>query len=77
MTSVQAGQPALEHLDLSVCSHIGPRVRWCGELTLWSGLQSQGYKYVLPSTERDVRFGSQADIEACLRDVRFTPKSGH
>jgi len=25
----------------------------------------------------DVRFGSKADIEACLRDVRFTPKSGH
>jgi hypothetical protein len=25
----------------------------------------------------DVRFGSKADIKACLRDVRFTPKSGH
>ena len=25
----------------------------------------------------NVRFGSKADIEACLRDVRFTPKSGH
>jgi hypothetical protein len=25
----------------------------------------------------DVRFGSKADIEACLRDVRFTRKSGH
>src|SRR5262249_31560116 len=25
----------------------------------------------------DVRFGSKADIEACLRDVRFTPNSGH
>jgi hypothetical protein len=25
----------------------------------------------------DVRFGSKADINACLRDVRFTPKSGH
>ena len=26
---------------------------------------------------RDVRFGSLADIAACQRDVRFTPKSGH
>jgi hypothetical protein len=25
----------------------------------------------------NVRFGSKADIEACLRNVRFTPKSGH
>jgi hypothetical protein len=25
----------------------------------------------------DVRFGSEADILACVRDVRFTPKSGH
>jgi len=25
----------------------------------------------------DVRFGSKADIEACIRDVRFTPESGH
>ena len=25
----------------------------------------------------DVRFGSKADIGARLRDVRFTPKSGH
>ena len=25
----------------------------------------------------DVRFGSKADISACVRDVRFTPKSGH
>ena len=25
----------------------------------------------------DVRFGSKADIEARLLDVRFTPKSGH
>ena len=25
----------------------------------------------------DVRFGSLADIAACLVDVRFTPKSGH
>ena len=25
----------------------------------------------------DVRFGSKADIKARLRDVRFTPKSGH
>src|SRR5262249_12866569 len=24
-----------------------------------------------------VRFGSKADIGACRRDVRFTPKSGH
>jgi hypothetical protein len=24
-----------------------------------------------------VCFGSKADITACLRDVRFTPKSGH
>jgi len=24
----------------------------------------------------DVRFGSKADIEACLSDVRFTPESG-
>jgi hypothetical protein len=24
-----------------------------------------------------VRFGSKADIEAALADVRFTPKSGH
>jgi hypothetical protein len=24
-----------------------------------------------------VRFGSKADIGACSRDVRFTPKSGH
>src|SRR6516165_4786422 len=24
-----------------------------------------------------VRFGSKADIKACPRDVRFTPKSGH
>ena len=27
--------------------------------------------------ETDVRFGSLADIEACPRDVRFTPKSRH
>jgi hypothetical protein len=27
--------------------------------------------------ERDVRFGSKADIGTCPRDVRFTPKSGH
>src|SRR5262252_8098043 len=25
----------------------------------------------------DVRFGSKADIAACLINVRFTPKSGH
>jgi len=25
----------------------------------------------------DVRFGSKADIEACLRDVRFTPEIRH
>ena len=25
----------------------------------------------------DVRFGSKADIVTCLRDVRFTPESGH
>src|SRR5215831_19357230 len=25
----------------------------------------------------NVRFGSKADIGACLRNVRFTPKSGH
>jgi len=25
----------------------------------------------------DVRFGSKADILGVLRDVRFTPKSGH
>jgi hypothetical protein len=25
----------------------------------------------------DVRFGSKAGMTACLRDVRFTPKSGH
>jgi len=25
----------------------------------------------------DFRFGSKADIGACPRDVRFTPKSGH
>src|SRR6516162_7666866 len=25
----------------------------------------------------DVRFGSKADIGACPRHVRFTPKSGH
>src|SRR5215469_1044648 len=25
----------------------------------------------------DVRFGSKADISACPRHVRFTPKSGH
>ena len=24
-----------------------------------------------------VRFGSEADIQPCLSDVRFTPKSGH
>jgi hypothetical protein len=24
-----------------------------------------------------IRFGSKADIKACLRDVRFTPQSGH
>jgi hypothetical protein len=30
---------------------------------------------VVPS--ENVRFGSKADIEACPRDVRFTPKSGH
>ena len=26
---------------------------------------------------RNVRFGSLADIEAAIRDVCFTPKSGH
>jgi hypothetical protein len=25
----------------------------------------------------NVRFGSEADIGACLHDVRFTPESGH
>jgi hypothetical protein len=25
----------------------------------------------------DVRFGSETDISACVRDVRYTPKSGH
>jgi hypothetical protein len=25
----------------------------------------------------NVRFGSKADMGACVRDVRFTPKSGH
>ncbi len=25
----------------------------------------------------DVRFGSKADMGACVRDVRFTPESGH
>jgi len=25
----------------------------------------------------DVRFGSKADIQPCLSDVRFTPNSGH
>ena len=25
----------------------------------------------------NVRFGSKADISACLYDVRFTPESGH
>jgi hypothetical protein len=25
----------------------------------------------------NVRFGSKADIAACLSDVRFTPESGH
>ena len=25
----------------------------------------------------NVRFGSKADIGACVADVRFTPKSGH
>jgi hypothetical protein len=25
----------------------------------------------------DVRFGSEADISPCTRDVRFAPESGH
>jgi hypothetical protein len=25
----------------------------------------------------NVRFGSEADIEACLLNVRYTPESGH
>jgi hypothetical protein len=28
-------------------------------------------------SKADVRFGSKADIEACLSDVRFTSNSGH
>jgi hypothetical protein len=30
-----------------------------------------------PRKSADVRFGSKADMTACPRDVRFTPKSGH
>ena len=29
------------------------------------------------ATRVNVRFGSKADISACVRDVRFTPESGH
>ena len=31
----------------------------------------------LSPPESDVRFGSLADIGEQIRDVRFTPKSGH
>jgi len=37
-------------------------------------LQDSGYEFF---TRADVRFGSKADIEAYLRDVRFAPESGH
>src|SRR5262249_55535488 len=34
--------------------------------------------FVAPKRDRNhVRFGSNADISPCPRDVRFTPKSGH
>jgi len=32
---------------------------------------------VVKTALRNVRFGSKADIEACPRNVRFTPESGH
>jgi hypothetical protein len=31
----------------------------------------------LRDSDIDVRYGSKADISACPRHVRFTPKSGH
>jgi len=31
----------------------------------------------MPADATDVRFGSLADIRADMRDVRFTPESGH
>src|SRR5215472_13477156 len=40
-----------------------------------------GVCWVAPKSEKDefvdVRFGSNADITVRLRNVRFTPKSGH
>ena len=37
----------------------------------------EAYRAVNLDTLAHVRFGSEADISACPRDVRFTPKSGH
>jgi len=39
------------------------------------GFRGQFAQY--QSETAHVRFGSKADIEARLLDVRFTPKSGH
>jgi hypothetical protein len=42
-----------------------------------SAAHRMGYcNWPMPSAW-NVRFGSEADISACVRDVRFTPKSGH
>jgi len=38
---------------------------------------SQQQATVLAGVGLDVRFGSKADIAVRLRDVRFTPNSGH
>ena len=45
-----------------------------GICRLRNGLQGQFAKQ--QSQAADVRFGSEADIEAPQSDVRFTPKSG-
>jgi len=47
----------------------------------WLSQGSPGVDKPIPLLSRDlgsdVRYGSEADIQPCLSDVRFTPKSGH
>jgi hypothetical protein len=40
-------------------------------------MKSKAFRRKSRCHERDVRFGSKADIEALPSHVRFTPKSGH
>ena len=62
-------------LRYAACSH-NPRLRnLCGGRLL--NRLDIGPTTALELDVQDVRFGSKADICSAIRDVRFTPKSGH